>query len=275
LDNPYWDNCRKGMQAEAAKLGVQAEFIGPAHSDATQQVAMFESIIARKPLGIAVSPNDPQTVVAPIREAMAAGIPVITWDSDAPSSQRLLYIGTDNVAAGRTAGEELAKAIGGSGKVAIIDGALTALNAQQRVQGFKEAIQKYPKIQIVADEPTNDDAATALAQSESLLQAHPDLAGFYGVTGIGAPNAAAAVKEIGKCGKVKVVGFDVIPQGIELMQGGCISALISQRPFGMTAQALDILVGLHNGTKPDKTVIDTGVAVVYPNTLADFLKTNP
>lgn len=274
LDNPYWDACRKGMEAEMAKLGVKAEFLGPAKSDATKQVEIFESVIARKPAAIAVSPNDPKTVEDAIAKATAAGIPVITWDADAPDSQRLLYIGTDNVAAGRTAGEEMAKAIGNKGKVAILNGALTALNAQQRVQGFKEALQKYPDIQIVADEPTEDDPALSLSKAEALLQAHPDLAGFYGVTGTGVPGAAGAVKQANKCDAVKVVGFDVVPQGIEFMRGGCVTALISQRPFGMTAQALDILVDLHNGKKPAETNIDTGVVVVYPDTLEEYLTTD-
>lgn len=274
LDNPYWDACRKGMEAEMAKLGVKAEFLGPAKSDATKQVEIFESVIARKPAAIAVSPNDPKTVQDAISKATAAGIPVITWDADAPDSQRLLYIGTDNVAAGRTAGEEMAKAIGNKGNVAILNGALTALNAQQRVQGFKEALQKYPDIKIVADEPTEDDPALSLSKAEALLQAHPDLVGFYGVTGTGVPGAAGAVKQANKCDSVKVVGFDVVPQGIEFMRGGCVTALISQKPFGMTAQALDILVDLHNGKKPDKTNIDTGVVVVYPNTLETYLTTD-
>ncbi len=274
LDNPYWDACRKGMDAEAAKLGVKAEFLGPETSDAAKQVAIFESVIARKPAGIAVSPNDPKTVEASIATAMAAGIPVITWDADAPDSQRILYIGTDNVTAGKTAGQELAKAIGGKGKVAILHGALTALNAQQRVQGFKDALKAYPDIQIVAEEPTEDDPAKSLSIAESLLQAHPDLAAFYGVTGVGVPGAAGAVKQANLCDKVKVVGFDVVPQGIEAMKAGCVAALISQRPYGMTAQALDILKDLHAGkTAPSKS-IDTGVEVVYPETLAKFLSTD-
>ena len=274
LDNPYWDACRKGMEAEMAKLGVKAEFLGPAKSDATKQVEIFESVIARNPAAIAVSPNDPKTVEDAIAKATAAGIPVITWDADAPESQRLLYIGTDNVAAGRTAGEEMAKAIGNKGKVAILNGALTALNAQQRVQGFKEALQKYPDIQIVADEPTEDDPALSLSKAEALLQANPDLAGFYGVTGTGVPGAAGAVKQANKCDSVKVVGFDVVPQGIEFMRDGCVTALISQRPYGMTAQALDIMVDLHNGKTPAETNIDTGVEVVTPDTLEEYLATD-
>jgi len=274
LDNPYWDECRKGMEAEMAKLGVKAEFLGPAVSDATKQVEIFESVIARKPAAIAVSPNDPNTVMDSIKKATAAGIPVITWDADAPDSERLLYIGTDNVAAGRTAGEEMAKAIGGKGKVAILNGALTALNAQQRVQGFKEAMANYPDIEIVADEPTEDSPDKALAIAEQLLQAHPDLAGIYGVTGVGVPGAAGAVKQANKCDSVKVGGFDVVPQGIEFMKAGCVAYLVSQRPYGMTAQALDILVGLSNGEKPASTNVDTGVEVVYPDTLEKFLTTS-
>jgi ABC-type sugar transport system substrate-binding protein len=274
LDNPYWDSCRKGMEAEMAKLGVKAEFLGPEKSDATKQVEIFESVIARKPAAIAVSPNDPATVKDAIAKATAAGIPVITWDADAPDSARILYIGTNNVAAGKTAGETLAKILGGKGKVAILNGALTAVNAQERVTGFKEALKAYPDIEIVADEPTEDDPAKALSVAESLLQAHPDLAAFYGVTGVGVPGAAGAVKQANKCDSVKVVGFDVVPQGIEFMRAGCVSALVSQRPFGMTAQALDIMVDLSNGKAAASTSVDTGVEVVFPDGLETFLKTD-
>jgi ABC-type sugar transport system substrate-binding protein len=274
LDNPYWDECRKGMEAKMAELGVKAEFLGPAVSDATKQVEIFESVIARKPAAIAVSPNDPNTVMDSIKKATEAGIPVITWDADAPDSERLLYIGTDNVAAGRTAGEEMAKAIGNKGKIAILNGALTALNAQQRVQGFKEAISKYPDIEIVADEPTEDSPDKALAIAEQLLQAYPDLVGIYGVTGVGVPGAAGAVKQANKCDTVKVGGFDVVPQGIEFMRNGCVAFLVSQRPFGMTAQALEIMVGLAKGEKPTSTNVDTGVEIVYPEGLEEFLTTS-
>ena len=191
-----------------------------------------------------------------------------------PTAQRILYIGTDNVAAGRTAGEELAKAMGNKGKVAIINGALTALNAQQRVQGFKEAIAKYPDMEIIADEPTEDSLDKALSVSEQLLQAHPDLGGFYGVTGSGVPGAAGAVKQANKCGQVKVGGFDVVPQGIEFMRAGCVDFLVSQRPYGMTAEALNILVDLSNGKVPASTNVDTGVEIVYPTTLETFLTTS-
>jgi ABC-type sugar transport system substrate-binding protein len=275
LDNPYWDNCRKGMEAKAAELGVKAEFIGPEKSDATLQVGVIESVIARKPAAIAISPNDPATVNELIAKAAAEGIKVITWDADAPDSERILYIGTDNYNAGATAAEELSKTLNGEGKVAILNGALTALNAQQRTTGFKDWMAKNaPGIEIVDDQPTNDDANTSASVAEAILQAHPDLAGFYGVTGNGVPGAGVAVKGANKCGDVHIVGFDVVPQGIELMREGCVDALISQRPFGMTAQALEVMIDLVKGKVFDTTNIDTGVEVVYPDGLEEFLTTD-
>jgi ribose transport system substrate-binding protein len=274
LDNPYWDDCRKGMEDLSAELGVQAEFLGPDTADAAKQVGIFESVIARNPQGIAVSPNDPTTVTAPIAAAMAAGIPVFAWDADAPDSERIAYIGTNNVNAGRTAGEELAKAIGGAGQVAVLHGSLTAANANERVQGFEEAIANYPDIEIVAIEPTEDAVATALAKAEQLLQAYPDLKAFYGVTGSGVPGASGAVKQANKCGEVQVIGFDVVPQGIEAMREGCAQVLISQRPYGMTQLTLQTMYDLYNsGTEVTEEFIDTGVEVVYPDTLEAFLET--
>jgi ABC-type sugar transport system substrate-binding protein len=277
LDNPYWDNCRKGMEAEMKKLGVKAEFIGPEKSDATLQVGVIESVIARNPAAIAISPNDPATVNELIAKATKQGIKVITWDADAPDSERLLYIGTDNYNAGATAAETLSKVLDGKGKVAILNGALTALNAQQRTNGFKDWMKKNAAgIEIVDDQPTNDDANTSASVAEAILQAHPDLAAFYGVTGNGVPGAGVAVKGANKCGEVHIVGFDVVPQGIELMRGGCVDALISQRPFGMTAKALDVMVDLANGSTAyaDTTNIDTGVEVVFPDQLETFLTTD-
>ena len=119
---------------------------------------------------------------------------------------------------------------------------------------------------------TSTDKALAIA--EQLLQAYPDLAGIYGVTGVGVPGAAGAVKQANKCDSVKVGGFDVVPQGIEFMRNGCVAFLVSQRPYGMTAQALEIMTGLAKGDKPESTNVDTGVEVVYPETLEEFLTTS-
>jgi ABC-type sugar transport system substrate-binding protein len=275
LNNPYWVDARKGMEDAAAKLGVTAKFLGPNTDDAAAQVAIFDSILATKPAGIAISPNDPASVLDDIAKAKAAGIPVIAWDGPVPNSDVLGYIGTDNVAAGVQAGEALAKSVGNKGKVAVVIGSLSAVNLNQRLEGVKKALGKYPDIKIVATEVSGESVADAQTKSETILQANPDLAGFIGIGGSDLPGIAGALKSANKCGTVKAVGFDVVPQGVEGMNGGCVDALISQKPFGMTAQALQILVDFHNKTsKLEKNfIVDTGVVTVTPDTLAEFQKT--
>lgn len=275
LNNPYWVDARKGMEDAAAKLGVEAKFLGPDTDDAAAQVAIFDSILATKPAGIAISPNDPASVRDNIAKATAAGIPVIAWDGPVPDSDVLGYIGTDNFAAGTQAGEALAKSVGEKGKVAVVIGSLSAVNLNQRLDGVKKALSKYPDIELVATQVSGESIATAQSASETILQANPDLAGFIGIGGSDLPGIAGALKSADKCGKVKAVGFDVVPQGIEGMKGGCVDALISQKPFGMTAQALQILVDFHAKTSKleDNFVVDTGVDTVTPETLDEFLKT--
>jgi ribose transport system substrate-binding protein len=277
LNNPYWVDAREGMEAKAAELGVKAEFLGPDNDDAARQVAIFESILATNPAGIAVSPNDPASVRDVIARARAQGIPVIAWDGPVPDSEVMGYIGTDNVAAGASEGEALAEAIGGEGKVAIVIGNLAATNLNQRLEGLKAALEDYPDIEIVATEESGESVATAQSQAETILQAHPDLAGFAGIGGSDLPGIVGALTSANLCGQVKAVGFDVVPQGIEGMQNGCVDAMVSQRPFGMTADALQILVDFHSGTSDlgDDFNVDTGVVIVTPETLEDFLSGGP
>jgi len=277
LDNPYWVDARKGMEAEAKKLGVKAQFLGPATDDAGKQVAIFESVLASKPAGIAVSPNDPSSVTNIISQARAAGIPVIAWDGPVPGSKVMGYIGTNNVTAGGRQADALAKAMGEKGDVAIVTGSLSATNLVQRLTGLKKGFAKYPGIKIVATEVSDESIAGAQSKAETLLQAHPELKGMVGISGSDLPGIAGALKAAGQCGKIKAVGFDVVPQGVSAMQGNCVDALISQKPFGMTEQALQILVNFHGkkSTLQDGFNIDTGVEVVTPQTLNMFQSTAP
>lgn len=277
LNNPYWVDARKGMEAGAKDLDVQAQFLGPDSDDAAKQVAIFESVLATKPAGIAVSPNDPASVRDVISKARAAGIPVIAWDGPVPDSEVQGYIGTDNVAAGEAAGEALATSLDGKGDVAVIIGSLSAPNLNQRLEGLKKALEGYPEITIVATEESGESVAQAQTRAETLLQANPDLAGMVGIGGSDLPGIAGALKSSGNCGDVKAVGFDVVDQGITAMKDGCVAALISQRPYGMTEQALQVLQKLNDGTfdQPDGFSIDTGVEVVEPDGLDTFLADAP
>lgn len=275
LDNPYWVDAREGMKAEAEKLGVEAEFLGPQQADAGEQVEIFENALNRNPAGIAVSANDPETVKATIAQAKERDIPVIAWDSEVPDSEVLAYVGTDNVAAGEQAAEALAKTMNEEGKVGVLAGSVTALNARQRLDGLKKGLKQYPDIEIVTTEITGESVSGATSKAENLLQAQSDIDALFGVTGADVPGAALAVKQAGACGEIQVVGFDVVPQGVELMKEGCIQALISQKPYGMTRQALRMLSSLNEGEELEQKSVDTGVVTVYEDNLDQFLKNAP
>ncbi|NLP10710.1 sugar ABC transporter substrate-binding protein, partial [bacterium] len=143
LTNPYWFQVEDGMKAAGEKLGVRVEMIGPAQaSDVTAQVQILESLIASRVSGLAVSPNDPDGVTSVIDRAVDAGIPVLTFDSDAPKSKRLCYVGTDNYTAGRTAARQLLLYLKPGDSYAILTGSLGALNLNERIRGFRDELKE-------------------------------------------------------------------------------------------------------------------------------------
>src|SRR4029078_904284 len=163
LGNPVFDLGRSGALQKAKELTAGGPFevevlsVGPVAADAIEQTRMMDDLIARGVDGIAVSCNDPTACIAPIDRAVAAGIPVMTWDSDAPESQRFTFLSIDNYLAGQTAADLLSKAIGGRGKVALLTGVPGALNLDQRVRGFRDRLTTYPAMQVVATVASNED----------------------------------------------------------------------------------------------------------------------
>ena len=166
-------------------------------------------------------------VTPAIDKAIAAGIPVVCADADAPSSKRYSFVGTGNYNAGYQGGEQLAKLLGGRGEVALmyIPG---ADNLTQRVNGYKDALAKYPEIKIV--QVGNDHGSQTEAEKEcrALIQVYPNLAGFGCVAAVGGQGAAVAVKQAGKVGKIRIVAMDRDEATLQFIQEGVIDA--SHRP---------------------------------------------
>jgi len=266
--HPYWARVKKGMEAEAKRLGVKAVFDGPMTNDLTKQLDIVEGYITKRAAGIAISPNDPRGVEDVIRKAVRRDIPVVTFDSDAPTSERYLYIGTVNREAGRAAGRKMVEVLGGKGEVAVLHGSLTALNLRERLEGFRDEVDQAPGIKVVALEDNGDDAALATSQAENILTAHPKLDAFYGTSAPGAPAAVTALKSKGRLGRVKVIGFDLSPENAKAIQKGWITAIIEQRPYRMGELAVQWLVKLSKGERPKKPVLDTGVEVVTKENVA-------
>lgn len=279
--HPYWSNVELGVKAAARDLGLredQAIFFVPPTEDVAKQIEVMETYIAQKVTGIAIAPSDPAALEPVMKKAAEAGIIVTTLDTPpVENSVSLVYIGTDNYSAGRMAGEVMKQLLPEGGKVGIGRGSDTALNALQRTQGFLDAIAGT-KIQAL--EPVNDkeDAARALELANSVLSAHPDLAGAFGVYAYNGPAWATAIKEAGKAGQIKLVCFDATTDIINGIKEGVIHATIAQREYDMGYKSVQLIyliatkgkdaafaeMGVKNG------VIDTGVDVITAKNLKEY-----
>jgi ribose transport system substrate-binding protein len=272
---PFFDDCNTGAKEAAAKAGVQYEWVVPQNTQGATQVRILEDLIAKHVDGIAISVNEPKSVEAPIKKAIAAGIKVLTFDSDSPASGRSMYIGTINTAAGETMGESMAKAIGGEGDVGIVTGQLGALNLNERINGIKKSLAKYPKIKIVATEGTEDDLAKAVSVTETIFRGHPDLKGIFGVSQVGGPavSKVLATKEFGsKKATVKVFAFDDLVDTVKGVKEGYIQGIMVQRPVTMGRLSVEHLVDQISGKETAPKDVDTGVNVVTSENLGSYTK---
>ncbi len=271
---PFFDDCNAGAKAAAEALGVNYQWVVPQNTQGATQVKIMEDLIARHVDGIAISVNEPKSVEGVIKQAMDAGIKVVTFDSDSANSGRSLYIGTINKQAGVTMGNSMAERLGGKGKVAIITGQLGASNLNERIDGVKEALAAYPDIEIVAIEGTEDDLAKAVSVTEAILRGNPDLAGIFGMSQVGGPAVAKVLAEqefADRKGKVAVFAFDDLPDTIQGVKDGYIDGIMVQRPVTMGKLAVEQLVAQIKGEAPGGD-IDTGVTVVNADNLDSYTK---
>jgi len=227
LNNPVFELGQEGALQKAAELTaggpvpVNVLYVGPIASDAAEQVRVVEDVIRRGVDAIAISCDDPTACVEPINKAVAAGIPVLTWDSDSPDSRRLTYLGINNYQAGRTAADLLSRALKGKGEIALLTGVPGAYNLEERIRGFKDRIANYPDVRIVATAVSNDDINVGVQVVEETMQAHPNLDGwfFVGMWPLFAERGSMPLWEKAARGRgMKVVAFDTLPVELEFLR---------------------------------------------------------
>lgn len=275
LTNPYWIQVQDGMKEAADRFKVKAEMIGPVQAaDVSAQVQIMESLVSRRVDGIAVSPNDPDGVTSVIDQAVHMGIPVITFDSDAPKSKRLCYIGTDNYAAGRAAGRQLIKIAGRQGRHAILTGSLGALNLNERIKGFRDEL----KAQAVEWQEVNllfcDDATDrALDQMEELTRATTSLNAWFICGGWAAVAGPETFRNaLNRRSDIVIISFDTVPEELLLVKAGLVQALIGQRPHAMGVRCVEMLRNIVVDKKmPDQDIYDTGIDIVTRENVDRFL----
>jgi len=277
--HPFWHEVEIGAKAAGEHLGVQVDFFVPQKEDAMEQSSRIRAFASSGVKGIAFAPSDPNTVTPAVKKAMEQGVVCITLDTDAPKSGRLCYVGTENYAAGRIAGEQMGTALKGKGKVLIATGSLTATNSLDRIKGFKDVLkEKHPGVTVIDTVCDQEDSAAALNQARGALARYPDLNAIYGVYAINGPAAATAVRAAKKVGKVHIVCFDTTPEHMKFLKEGLIDATVGQRTYTMGHKSVEILKDIidlgqeeafrKHGVKDGK--VDTGVDVVTRANLAEY-----
>ncbi len=263
LDIPVFDYARIGGERAAAELGVEVIYRGPDKADELKQKEVLESFITQKVDGIAISVLNASFLTSTIDRAVEAGIPVVTWDSDAPASKRLAFYGVDDFQSGLQMGEETAKMLGGKGTVAVIT-SLGANNLQRRLDGAKEALAKYPGIKIVETYDIKEDSTRCQELIATGTNRYPKLGAWISVGGwpVFSANALEPVPAT-----TKFVSFDTIPAAIELLRAGKVQVLLGQKYLGWGEESIKLLHGIVNGRKPANPIIDSGVDVVTAATV--------
>jgi ribose transport system substrate-binding protein len=273
LDSEFWQTLKSGAE-EAARQhpDVELSVLAPEREiNIDQQVSIIEDQILKKVSVLAVVPGGIAETTPVLDKARAAGIPVLIVDNDTPWPGKLSYIGTDNRAGGKLAGDYLVKVLGGRGKVAIVRGILGVTSHEDRVAGFQQAIAQAPGIQIVTIQPANSERASALTVMENILTSNPDLNAVFATSDQMALGAMEGVAAQHLIGKVLVVGFDAGKEAVRAVKSGAISAVVAQYPANMGKQAVEAAIKAIHG-EPVAKVIDTGTALVTKANADEFLK---
>jgi ribose transport system substrate-binding protein len=269
LHIPVFEYARIGAERAAARLGgIEVIWRGPESTDEIRQKEILESFIAQRVDGIAISCLNGDLLTDAIDRAVAAGIPVVTWDSDAPKSRRAAFYGVNDIEGGRALGEGLARLLDGHGKVAIIT-ALGADNLEKRLEGARAALAAHPEISVVEVFDVKDDAVRVAEIIAAASQRHPDLDGWLSVGGwpVFVRNALDPVDPA----RTKVVAFDTIPPAPDLLRAGKVQLLVGQKYFGWGEESVKLLKDVVDGHPPANAFQYSGIDLVTRDNLDDYL----
>ncbi len=237
----FYITMHKGAQRAADALGAELIFQGGPDFNPTVQVPVLNAVIARHPDAILIAPTDKQQLIAPLKQAVDAGIKVITVDTFIDDGKYqdgggagdfpLSYVASDNVFGGFLAGLALGKTLDGKGKVYVSNVKPGISTTDQREEGFKLAMKElYPDISVLETQFNDDDANKAAAQLQAVFARNADLAGVFGANLFSAIGAADGVKGVGKTGTIRVVAFDAPQRMIDDLKSGLIDLAIAQHP---------------------------------------------
>jgi ribose transport system substrate-binding protein len=270
LDIPVFNYAKIGAERAAATLGnVDVIWRGPERADELRQKEIVESFITQRVDGIAISVLNADFLTATIDRAVDAGIPVVTWDSDAPKSKRQAFYGVDDYKSGQILGDEAARLLGGKGTVAIIT-SVGAANLRRRLEGVQSALTKHPGLRVVETYDIQEDPVRCAQIIATGTNRYPDLGAWIAVGGwpVFTRNALAAVDPA----RTKVVSFDTIPPAPDILKAGKVQVLLGQKYFGWGSESVRLLTEIIAGRAPQSPIIDSGVDIVTAENVDAYLE---
>lgn len=261
----FWAIARRGTEKAQEELpDYEIEFYVPGEMSAAAQKRILEDLLAKGVAGVAISPVNPDDSTE-ILNRVASEAVLFTQDADAPESDRVMYIGTDNVAAGRQAGELMKRALPDGGTAMVFVGTMDAANARERYQGIEETIEGSG-IEIIDVRTDGGDQAKAKANVEDTLTKYPDIDLLVGLWAYNTPQIYNAVKAAGMEGDVQIVGFDEDQQTLKGISEGAILGTVVQQPYEFGYQSMMKMARYLEG---DTSVVPENELDIIPTKIID------
>ena len=268
----FWNIAEKGVRKAEKDLGIKADVFRPMKTEVSEQQRFIEDILVQGFDGMAICAINPDAMT-PLLDRVAGKMPVVVHDSDAPKSQRKAFVGTNNVEAGRLAGQAAIAALKQAGitkgKVGMFVGRIDMQNSIDRKQGIDETLGKQPGIEILPIFLDGADRTKAKKNVEDALARYPDLVMVIGLWSYNGPAMVDAVRNSTRAKKPMVVAFDEEEETLKAVEDGTIFATIVQKPFEFGYQSMKALKDVKDG-KTIPTTIDTGISTIKKDNLATF-----
>lgn len=284
LQVPYWQAAGAGFKKAAGQFKVRADFLGPNTYDPKAESDALDQALQQKATGILVGVTDPSVLKAGIDKAIAAGIPVITVDSDAPASKRLFFIGTNNYQVGITGGLRLAQELKGKGNVVVFT-MPDQHNMQDRLRGYRDALARTPDVQITRVVDIQGDPRIAFDTTTQIIGKEKDkVDAFVCLEAQSGKEVAGVLNSYHIQGKI-VMAMDTDPETLKWIQDGGIAATIAQKPYTMAFVGLQMLDNLYHHKPPAldtdwakdsfapiPSFVDTGSALIDKSNVDSYLQ---
>ena len=285
LQVPYWQAAGAGFSKAAETSKIRAAFVGPQTYDPKAEREALDEAVQKKATGILLAVTDPALLKDGIDKAVAAGIPVLTIDSDAPTSKRLFFIGTNNYQAGLIGGQRLAQELKGKGNIVIFTMPAQP-NLQDRQRGYKDALERSPNIKITRVVDIQGDPRIAFDAASQIIGKEKDkVDAFVCLEAQSAKEVAGVLNSYHVNGKV-IMAMDTDPETLEWIQKGEILATIAQKPYTMAYVGMQMLDNLYHHKPPSldrdwskdsyapiPSFVDTGSGLIDKTNVDSFLQT--